>query len=117
MMKLLLKWLAVSFGVWLCAQFLPGVWVDSFSTTLWVAFALGLVNLLVKPFLTLFSIPLIILTLGLFLWVINALMLLLVEALVDGFHLDSFFWALIASACISLVSTIAYAILKEEEGK
>jgi uncharacterized membrane protein YvlD (DUF360 family) len=44
-------------------------------------------------------------------------MLLLVEALVDGFHLDSFFWALIASACISLVSTIADAILKEEEGK
>ena len=80
------------------------IWVEGFLAALVAAFLLGIVNTIVKPILVLLTLPLTILTLGLFLLVINGLMLWLVSALVRGFHVSGFWGAVFGSILISLVS-------------
>ena len=80
------------------------IWVEGFLAALVAAFLLGIVNTIIKPILVLFTLPLTILTLGLFLLVINGLMLWLVSALVRGFHVSGFWGAVFGSILISLVS-------------
>lgn len=82
------------------------IWVDGFWSALVTAFLLGIVNTLIRPILVFFTLPLTILTLGLFLLVINGLMLWLVSALVSGFHVSGFWGALFGSILISIVSWI-----------
>jgi len=89
------------------AYLFPGlIWVDSFWAALATAFLLGIVNAIIKPILVFFTLPLTILTLGLFLLVINGLMLWLVSALVRGFHVSGFWGAVFGAILISLVSWI-----------
>jgi len=107
-MRLLIHMVAIL----LIAYFLPAaIWVDSPWSALGAAFLLGIVNLLVRPILILLTLPLTILTFGLFLLVINALMLLLVAAFVGGFHVNGFSGAFIGSILISIVSWILSHIL------
>jgi putative membrane protein len=80
------------------------IWVEGFLAALVAAFLLGIVNTLIKPILVLLTLPLTILTLGLFLLVINGLMVWLVSALVSGFHVSGFWGAVFGSILISLVS-------------
>jgi putative membrane protein len=80
------------------------IWVEGFLAALVAAFLLGIVNTIIKPILVLLTLPLTILTLGLFLLVINGLMLWLVSALVSGFHVSGFWGAVFGSILISLVS-------------
>jgi putative membrane protein len=80
------------------------IWVEGFLAALVAAFLLGIVNTIIKPILVLLTLPLTILTLGLFLLVINGLMLWLVSALVRGFHVSGFWGAVFGSILISLVS-------------
>jgi len=80
------------------------IWVEGFLAALIAAFLLGIVNTIIKPILVLLTLPLTILTLGLFLLVINGLMLWLVSALVSGFHVSGFWGAVFGSILISLVS-------------
>lgn len=94
---------AVIFGL---AYFLPGVKVDSFTTSLWVVVALVLLNLIVKPILQILSFPITVLTLGLFLFVINALIIMLCDYFVDGFEVENFWYALLFSLVLSLVQSI-----------
>ncbi len=94
---------AVIFGL---AYFLPGVTVDSFTTSLWVVVALVLLNLIVKPILQILSFPITVLTLGLFLFVINALIIMLCDALVNGFEVQNFWYALLFSLVLSIVQSI-----------
>ena len=94
---------AVIFGL---AYFLPGVTVDSFMTSLWVVVALVLLNLIVKPILQILSFPITVLTLGLFLFVINALIIMLCDYFVDGFEVENFWYALLFSLVLSLVQSI-----------
>ncbi len=82
------------------------IWVDSFWAALVSAFILGIVNAVIKPVLIFFTLPLTILTLGIFLLVINGLMLWLVSALVRGFHVEGFWGAILGSILISIVSWI-----------
>lgn len=82
------------------------IWVDSFWAALVSAFILGVVNAVIKPVLIFFTLPLTILTLGIFLLVINGLMLWLVSALVRGFHVEGFWGAVLGSILISIVSWI-----------
>ena len=85
----------------------PGlILVDSFMAALVAAFLLGIVNAILKPILVFFTLPLTILTLGLFLLVINGLMLGLVAALISGFHVNGFLGAVFGSILISIVSWI-----------
>ena len=80
------------------------IWVDGFLAALVAAFLLGIVNTILRPILVLLTLPLTVVTLGLFLLVINGLMLWLVSALVSGFHVSGFWGAVLGSIFISLVS-------------
>ncbi len=82
------------------------LWVDSWASALIAALVLGVVNALIRPVFIFFTFPLTILSLGLFLLVINALMLWLVAALVTGFHVNGFFGAFFGSILVSLVSWV-----------
>jgi len=92
-----------------------GVHVDSFYTAVIVALVLGFMNAVVKPFLILFALPAIVFTFGLFLIVINTLIILLTDKLVDGFHVNGFWWALLFSIILWMVTGIFNAIRKRDE--
>ena len=100
--RLLLNGLAVV----LAAYLLPGVSVNDYGTALVVALILAIVNVLVKPILVILTIPITILTLGLFLLVINAALILFVDNLVDGFHVENFWWALLFSLIMSIFNSL-----------
>lgn len=110
MAYIVLMWLINALSVYATASLLGGIYIKSFWAALVVALVLGLINAIVKPVLVFFSIPFIIVTLGLFLLIINALMLMLAAALVDGFSVDSFGWAVLGSLVISLVSWMLSSI-------
>ena len=82
------------------------IWVDGLMAALIAAFLLGIVNVIIRPILVFLTLPLTVLTLGLFLLVINGLMLWLVAALVKGFHVNGFWGAVFGSILISIVSWI-----------
>lgn len=110
-MKTLINIFFTTVFVLLLAYFMPGVRVDSFLTALIVALVLGLLNLFIKPILVLFTLPATIFTLGLFLLVINAVIIMLCDALVDGFEVVDFWrallFSLVLSFCQSLVSSLS----------
>lgn len=110
-MKLLIRLLMTAIVVFLLANFLPGMGVDSYWTAIIVAVVLGLLNLIVRPILVIFTLPITILTLGLFLLVINALMILLCDAIIGGFDVDGFWYALLFSLCLSIIQSILFSVL------
>lgn len=100
----IISWLATAVAVYFADWLFQGIYAKDFWTALWVALLLGLLNAFVKPFLQLISVPLIVVTFGLFLLVINAVMLLFVNELVTDFRVDGFWPALWGSIVISLVT-------------
>lgn len=100
--RLLISALAVFAG----AYILPGVHVRSFGVAVIVAIILGLLNAFLKPLLVILTIPVTILTLGLFLLVINAVIILLCAKLVEGFRVDGFWYAMLFSIVVSLINAI-----------
>lgn len=112
-MNLLIRILVTSGLVLLIAHFMPGVHVAGFTTALIVAIVLGLLNIFIKPILVILTLPVTIVTLGLFLLVINALIILLCTNIVGGFHVDSFWTALIFSIVLSILQSIMNGILGE----
>lgn len=90
---------------------MPGVHIDGFGAALIFALVLGLVNAIVKPILTILTIPVTILTLGIFLLVINALMILLADYFVDGIQVDGFWWALGFSIMLAFLSSIIGSLI------
>ncbi|MDX1314359.1 MAG: phage holin family protein [Eudoraea sp.] len=116
-MNFVLKLLLSALAVVLLANILPGVFVDSYLTAIIVALVLSLLNFLVKPILIIFTLPITILTLGLFLLIINALIILLADWLVNGFSVSSIWWALLFSLLLSLLNSILHSFLKSENKK
>ncbi len=106
-MGILLNWLASALVVIIASYLLPGVHVNSFVTALWVALVLGVFNVLLKPILILLTLPINILTFGLFTIIINAILVVLVSNLVPGFTVDSFWSAILFSLVASLINIIA----------
>ncbi|NTW69124.1 MAG: phage holin family protein [Chlorobiaceae bacterium] len=104
MMSILIQWLINALAVYATAHLLSGIHIKSFGAAILVALVLGLVNAILRPVMVFFSIPFIILTLGLFLLVINALLLQLSASIVGGVTIDSFWWAIGGSVVISLIS-------------
>lgn len=102
LIRLLLNGLAVV----LTAYILPGVSVEDYGTALIVALILAVVNILVKPILVILTIPITIVTLGLFLLVINAAIILFVDNLVSGFTVRGFWWALLFSLILSIFNSL-----------
>lgn len=100
-MTLLIKWFVYSGIIYFTCWLLPGIKVADFRIAVIVAAVLAIINAVVKPILILFTLPITILTLGLFLLVINALMLILASHLVNGFVIVSFWWAMLGSLIIS----------------
>lgn len=114
-MKLIIRLLLNAIAVVILAKVLSGVTVDSYLTAIIVALVLSLLNLLVKPFFILITLPVTIVTLGLFLLVINACMILLADKLIDGFAVSSFWTALWFSILLSILQSIFHTVLKEDE--
>jgi len=100
--NILITSLAVSFTAWL----LPGIEVKNFGTAILVALVLAILDALVKPVMVFLTLPVTIVTLGLFLLVINTLIILLASWLVTNFHVNNFWWALLFSIIVSFVSSL-----------
>jgi len=110
-MKIIIKLLLTAIAVVILANVLPGIHVDGYVTAIIVAVILALLNFLVKPILVILTLPATILTLGLFLLVINAVVILIVDYLVQGFSVDSFWWALIFSVLLTILQSIFNALI------
>ena len=104
MTHILIQWLINALAVYATAHILDGIHIKSFGAAIAVALVLGLINTLVRPVMLFFSFPFIILTLGLFLLVVNALLLQFAALLVSGFSIDGFWWAVAGSVVISAIS-------------
>ena len=102
--NLLISALAVYFTAWL----LPGITVKSYGSAVGVALVIAVLNVLVKPLLVLLTIPVTALTLGLFLLVIDAIIVLLAGKLLSGFQVGGFWWALLFSVIVSVVTNLLY---------
>lgn len=113
-MKLIIRLLLNAVAVIILAKVLNGVHVDSYLTAVIVAVVLSILNLLVKPFLIILTLPITILTLGLFLLVVNALIILLADKLIDGFSVNSIWTAILFSILLSLLQSLLHSILKED---
>ena len=115
---LLLKWLGYALAIYLTAWlFQPHVRVDGFGWAIIVAAVLGFLNAIVRPVLILLTLPITILTLGLFLIVINAVLLYLASALLEGFEIDGFWWALGAAIVISLINLVLDTFMEGVAGR
>jgi putative membrane protein len=113
-MKLLFRILITSILVLVIARFMKGVVVDSFTTSLLVAVVLGLFNVFIKPIFVILTLPFTIFTLGLFLLVINAVIILLCANIVGGFAVDTFWTALLFSVVLSLSQSVLFAIVGKD---
>ena len=105
-MGFILRVLVVALGFWFASALVPGIQVDDCWTLIGAALLLGIVNALVRPLIVILTLPITILTLGLFLLVINAAMLGLVASLVDGFVISSFWSALLGAMIVSLTGWV-----------
>ena len=103
-MAILINWLLAALAIMATAYLLPGVSLSGFVPALVTALVLGLVNAFIKPLLLLLTLPINILTLGLFTLVINALLIMLIAKLVPGFQVQSFWWALGFSVVLTVVN-------------
>jgi len=103
----LVRLLITALGLWIAEAIVPGVEIRGAGTLLLAALLLGVVNAIVRPLVVLLTLPITVLSLGLFLFVVNAMMLALVAAMLDGFVLRGFFPALAGSLVVSLTSWIA----------
>ena len=114
-MGLIISWLVYALAIGISAYFLPGIGVDSVTTALLVAVVLGLINAILKPILTILTLPINILTLGLFSLVINALLVLLAAQVVPGFRVDGFWWAMLFAVVLSVVNGVLGSLLNDSK--
>ena len=105
-MAILVKWVLSATAVLIAAYILPGVSVTSFWSALIVAAILAILNAILRPILVVLTIPITIVTLGLFLLVINALIILLTDSLISGFEVSNFWWALLFSLLLSILGAL-----------
>ena len=114
-MKLIIRLLLNAIAVVVIAKILNGVHVDSYTTAIIVAVVLSILNLIVKPILVILTLPITLLTLGLFLLVINALIILLADKLIDGFSVSSIWIAILFSILLSILQSLLHSFLKEDK--
>lgn len=110
-MEILLVWILNAVALLIVAYLLPGISVASFGAALIAALVLGLLNTLVKPVLVLLTLPITIVTMGLFLLVLNALVFWFAGSVLKGFHVAGFWWALGGAIIYSLVSGLLSRLL------
>ncbi len=113
-MNLIMRLIVTSVVAFGLSYLLEGIKFDSFWSAIVVAIVLAVLNAIIKPILILLTLPITLFTFGLFLFVINALMILLAEKLVDGFSVAGFWWALLFSLLLSLLTSLLYKEKKEK---
>lgn len=111
-MQILITWLIYSLAILITGALLPGVSVASFGSAFVAALVLGILNAFIRPLLLLLTLPVNLLTLGLFTFVINALIILMVSKLVGGFKVDGFIPALLFALVLAVVSSLLFNILQ-----
>ena len=110
-MELILVWILNAVALLIVAYILPGITVASFGSALIAALVLGLLNTLVKPVLILLTLPITIVTLGLFLLVLNALVFWFAGSVLKGFQVNGFWWAMLGAFVYSIVSGVLSRLL------
>ncbi|WP_017522498.1 phage holin family protein [Pusillimonas noertemannii] len=110
-MEILLIWILNAVALLIVAYILPGITVASFWSALIAALVLGLLNTLVKPVLILLTLPVTIVTLGLFLLVINALVFWFAGSVLKGFHVNGFWWALLGALVYSIIAGLLSRVI------
>jgi putative membrane protein len=114
-MRFIIKILITTLSVLVSAYIIPGVYVNSFFTALTVAVVLGFLNIFLKPIMIVLTIPVTIFTLGLFLLVINASIILITDALIYGFEVNSFWSALLFSLVLTIVNSLFENIRRADD--
>ncbi len=109
-MEALISILLSSVAVFVTAYILPGVHVSNFGTAVVVAVVLGFINAFIRPLIFLLTLPINILTLGLFTLVIIAFLVLAVSAIVPGFHVDGFWWAMAFGLVLAVISAFLHSL-------
>lgn len=109
-MNTLISWLVYSLAILITAHILPGTRVSNFGAVLVMALVLGILNALLRPIILFFTLPLNILTLGLFTFIINALIVYLADKIVPGFQIDTFWWAFIFAIILALIHSVLLKI-------
>lgn len=115
MIRLLIRWVLFALALLFTAWIVPGISFANFQTALLAALVMGLINLFIRPIILIFTLPLNLLTLGLFTFIINALMFLLVAKIVAGFVITGFLAALLGSIVLSIISIFINRIDSEPE--
>jgi putative membrane protein len=113
-MRILLVWLINAIALIAVAYLLPSISVSSFTSALIAALVLGLVNAIIRPVLVLLTLPVTVITLGLFILVINALLFWFVGSILQGFHVQGFWGALIGSILFSIVSWLLSTLVLKD---
>ncbi len=113
-MNLIIRLLITAIIAFFLTKLLPGVHFQSFSAAVIFAIVLGILNLIVKPVLSLFSLPLTIITLGFFALVINAVIVLIADYFIDSMNVDGFWWAFIFSIVLSVITSLANSMFSKD---
>ena len=111
----IIRFLLSGLAVLLTAYLLPGVHVDHYGYALLAALVISIADIVIKPILIVFTIPITVITLGLFLLVINAIIILLVDYFVPGFNVDGFWWALAFSLILSIFNSLFTDLFKDKK--
>ncbi|MDN5627040.1 MAG: phage holin family protein [Weeksellaceae bacterium] len=114
-MNFIIRLLITAISAFLLSKILTGVHFDSFGSTIIFAILLGILNVFVRPILSILSLPITIVTLGLFSFVINALIILLTDYFMDSMYVDGFWWALLFSILLSLVTSLFSTFLETND--
>lgn len=112
-MGIIIRLIINALAVYITSQILPGVSINNFLTAITVAVILGVINTIIKPILIILTLPLNILTLGLFTFIINGFIILLTSSLVPGFTVQNFWWAILFSLVISIVSWFLQSLTRK----
>jgi len=117
MKQFVFRWAATMIAVMVASSVIRGIHYDTVAALIGASLLLGILNAFVRPFLLILSAPLILITLGLFIFVLNGLLLLLVHTIVVGFHVDGFWSAFWGAIVISVVSWILSAFFRGSDGR
>lgn len=116
-MRILLVWILNAVALWLVAAVLPGVLLADYFSAFVAALVLGLVNAVLKPVLVILTLPATVLTLGLFLLVLNGLLFWAVAAVLPGFHVAGFWWGVAGALLYSVLTWAFSTLLPQERGR
>lgn len=113
-MKTIVKLLLTALAVVILAKILPGIWVDGYTSAIIVAIVLALLKIFVRPLLIFLTLPITFLTFGLFILIVNAIIVLMADYLISGFAVSSIWWALLFSLLLAVFESILFSLIRED---